>query len=285
MSEPNFKNQEKLTVNSSIGESYRFLTSHFPHFFRLIYGPLILLVWVNLIERMLLEKYNIHMNSLYARSFITAGFAIAWYQQYLLGESRTSYLSLLRKGFSGTQFSWSRFGRTLLRIIVISLALLLPTLILSIGMMAYYSSQGIIFSEDLIQELAMTSTFTVMLIFSPILVRMSLYTAGFALGRTSMNFKQVWNNTRGYTVTLWWVALRGFLPLSIYSYVITLLLRNLTDKLDMHYILSTILIEMIAGYLTFMMLAIVVAANAEAFRLLIGVRKRERNPQEDCSAD
>jgi len=225
------------------------------------------------------------MNSLYARSFITAGFAIAWYQQYLLGESRTSYLSLLRKGFSGTQFSWSRFGRTLLRIIVISLALLLPTLILSIGMMAYYSSQGIIFSEDLIQELAMTSTFTVMLIFSPILVRMSLYTAGFALGRTSMNFKQVWNNTRGYTVTLWWVALRGFLPLSIYSYVITLLLRNLTDKLDMHYILSTILIEMIAGYLTFMMLAIVVAANAEAFRLLIGVRKRERSPQEDCSAD
>ncbi len=252
-----------------------------PHFFRLIYGPLILLVSVKLIERILLEKYNIHINSLYARSFITAGFAIAWYQQYLLGESRTSYLSLLHKGFSGSQFSFRKLGRTLLRIVVISLALLLPTLILSIGLMAYYSSQGIIFSEDLIHKLAMVSTFTVMLFFSPILVRMSLYTAGFALGRTSLSLHQVWKSTRGYTVTLWWVALRGFLPLSVYSYVITMLLRSLADKLNIHFILSTILIEMIAGYLTFMMLAIVVAANAEAFRILIGVRKNKRNPLKD----
>ena len=111
-----------------------------------------------------------------------------------------------------------------------------------------------------------------MLVFSPILIRLSLYAAGFALGRTSLRMQDIWKRTRGYTVTLWWVTLRAFLPLSIYSYILTLFLDVMSEKLSINYIVSTIIIETLAGFLTFMILAIVVAANAEAFRILIGVR-------------
>jgi len=263
---------QKFTVGSSIKGSYHFLSTHLPHFFRLIYGPLILWVLIKLAEQILQIEYNIEMTSIYYLNFITAAFAIVWYRQYLLGSDYASYRLLLKHGFTGTKMTLRRFGRVLVRIIVITLGLLIPTLIISISTMIYLQGQGVLVSEAFIQELAVKSTFVVMLIFSPILVRLSLFTAGFALGRTSLSFKDVWVKTRGYTVTLWWVALRGFLPLSIYSYILTWFLRQMAEKMSVHYIVSTVFIETLAGFLTFMMLSIVVAANAEAFRVLIGVR-------------
>lgn len=276
------KQDLKLTAGASITESYRFFTTHITHFFRLIYGPLFFWVLLKLITQILIHERGIQIKSIYFQHIITAGFAIAWYRQFLLGERYTSYYQLLKMGFNGNKFSWQRFKQTLFRIIAISLALLIPTLLLSISMLLYYFGQGIPLSEGLINELAIKSTFVIMLIFSPILVRLSLYTAAFALGRSSMSFKEVWQRTRGYTVTLWWVAIRGFLPLSLYSYVVTYLLNMLAHRIAIPYVFSTILIETLAGFLTFMMLAIVVGANAEAFRILIGVRESDgsRLPRE-----
>ncbi len=273
---------KRLTVGASITESYRFLAGHLPHFFRLIYGPLILWVVVTLARQILHNEYDIQINSIYFLNIITAAFAVVWYRQFLLGSDKASYRLLLKSGFNGNPVSLMRFGRAILRIIVIALALLVPTLLLSISMMIYYQGQGVYFTESFIQDLAIKSTLVVMLVFSPIFVRLSLYTAGFALGRTSLSFGQVWKQTRGYTVTLWWVAIRGFLPLSIYSYVITWLLGRLTEKLALDYIVATLLIETLTGFLTFMVLAIVVAANAEAFRILIGVRDGDAPHRSDA---
>lgn len=273
---------QKLTAGSSIAESYHFLAGHRPHFFRLIYGPLFMWVLVKLTEQILINEYNIQINGKNFLHLFTAAFAIVWYRQFLLGADFASYRSLLKNGFTGNKFTLKRIGRAVIRIAMITLALLVPTLMVSIGMMIYYQGQGIQLSESGLQELAMKSTFIVMMIFSPILVRLSLYTAGFALGRTSLSFTQVWKQTRGYTVTLWWVAIRGFLPLSIYSYILTWFLHEVTSKLSVNYIISTILIETLAGFLTFMMLAIVVAANAEAFRVLIGIRDGDTPHREDA---
>lgn len=274
--------QQKLAVESSITESYRFLAGHMPHFFRLIYGPLTLWVLVKLTEEILAKEYDIHINGNNFLHLFTAAFAIVWYRQFLLGANNASYRLLLKNGFTGNQFTLKRFGRALLRITVITLALLVPTLMVSISMMVYYHGQGVQFSEDAIQQLALKSTFIVMMIFSPIFVRLSLYTAGFALGRTALSFRQVWRQTRGYTVTLWWAAIRGFLPLSIYSYILTWFLHEVAEKMSIHYIISTFLIETLAGFLTFMMLSIVVAANAEAFRILIGVRDGDTPHRDDA---
>jgi len=264
--------EQQLTVKSSITESYRFLADHMPHFLRLIYGPLILWVLVMITEQVLLIEYSININSIYVLNVITAAFAIIWYRQFLLGSDDASYRLLIKKGFNNSPLTLKRFGRALIRILVVSLALLIPTLMLSLSMMAYYHGQGVPFSEDFIQELAFKSTLVILLIFSPILIRLSLYTAGLALGRTSLSFQDVWKRTRGYTVTLWWVTLRAFLPLSIYSYILTWFLDVVSKKLSIHYVVSTLIIESLAGFLTFMILAIVVAANAEIFRVLIGVR-------------
>jgi len=280
--------EQKLTVGTSIGESYHFLSTHLPHFFRLIYGPLILWVGVGIAEKTLARDYHIELHGNYILNLVTAAFAIVWYRQFLLGSKYASYRQMLKTGFSGKRLSVIRLLRTALRIIVISMALLVPTLMISIGMMIYYQGQGVLFSDAVIQQLAVKSTFVVMLIFSPLLVRLSLFTAGFALGRSSLGFREVWQRTRGYTVTLWWVALRGFLPLGIYSYTLSWLLKRLAEEMSVNYIISTLFIETVTGFLTFMMLAIVVAANAEAFRILVGVRdgdvphraRREKSPEE-----
>ena len=274
--------KQELTVGSSIAESYRFLTSHLPHFFRLIYGPLFLWVAVKLTEQILLREYNIQINGNNFLHLFTAAFAIVWYRQFLLGTDYGSYRQLLKKGFTGNPFTLKRFGRALVRVVIITLALLVPAMIISMGLMVYYLGQGVEFSESVIKELALKSTFIVMVAFSPILVRISLYTAGFALGRDSLSFRQVWKQTQGYTVTLWWIAIRGFLPLSIYSYILTWFLNKVAANLAINYIISTALIESLAGVLTFMMLAIVVAANAEAFRILIGVRDGDTPHREDA---
>lgn len=274
--------KQELTVGSSITESYVFLSEHMTHFFRLIYGPLIFWVLVKLSEQILAKEYNIQISGDNFLHLFTAAFAIVWYRQFLLGADYASYRLMLKEGFTGNRFTLRRFGRTLVRIAVITLALLVPTLIISISMMIYYRGQGVLLSESFIQELAMRSTLIVMIIFSPILVRLSLYTAGFALGRTSLSFGQIWQRTRGYTVTLWWITIRGFLPLSIYSYVLTWFLHVVTEKMSVNYIISTLLIETLAGFLTFMMLAIVVAANAEAFRILIGIRDGDSPHRDDA---
>jgi len=262
----------ELKVEASIKESYKFLTSHLRHFIRLSLGPLVGWVLVKLAEEILKTEYQIEFDSVYILSFISAAFAIVWYRQFLMGTKYASYSQLVKQGFRGDGFSASRLGRFFMRIIVITLALIIPTLILSISTMLYLHSQGEVVSEAVIQDIAIKSTFVVMLVFSPALVRLSLLTAGVALGRSSMSLKEVWKRTQGYTVLLWWLSIRAFLPLTIYSYLITLFLERAAKQIELHYVWVILVVEIPAGILTFIMLAIVVAVNGEAFRHLIGVR-------------
>lgn len=262
-----------LKIEASIKESYHFLTTHIRHFVRLSVGPLVCWLLIKLAEKILKIEYQIHFDGGYLLSFISAAFAIVWYRQFLMGTKYASYLHLLKNGFSGDGFSASRLGRFLMRVIIITLVLIIPTLILSIGTMLYLKSQGIGVSQEVIRDIAAKSTIVVMLIFSPALVRLSLFTAGLALGRHAMTMKEVWQRTQGYTVLLWWLSIRAFLPLTIYTFLFTWLLKEASKHLDLHYFWHTLVIEIPAGILTFIMLAIVVAVNGEAFRHLIGVRK------------
>ncbi len=264
---------EKFHVGSSISESYTFFQNHIRHFIRLSLGPLVLWLLLRLLEEYLPRAYGLSFEASYLLSLVTAAFALVWYRQFLLGAELATYGRLLKQGFTGGGFSPGRLLRSLLRVVVISLALVIPTILLSLVALFYYQSQGEAFSQNQLNEIVLKCTFVVMLLVSPFLVRLSLFTAGIALGRRSMTLRDVWDKTRGYSLALWLLTFRAFLPITIYAYVMTRLLQAITEQLDLHYVVATLVVNIPAGLLTFFMLAIVVAANAEAFRVLIGVRE------------
>jgi hypothetical protein len=76
----------------------------------------------------------------------------------------------------------------------------------------------VILNQQIIQEVALRSTTLILLLCSPIFVRLSLYGAGVALGRRRIGLRDVWKKTAGNTGTLWFLNLRAFLPTSLYSY-------------------------------------------------------------------
>ena len=76
-----------------------------------------------------------------------------------------------------------RFFRSIVRIAFTAIVLFVPTLMLSVGYMIYQYSQGKFLDSAAIESVAFKSTTIVLLMFSPILVRLSQYTVGVALGR------------------------------------------------------------------------------------------------------
>lgn len=242
------------------------------HFLRLSCVPVILWAASRLLEKILFFEYGIIFDSNILLACITASFALVWYRQFLLGSELATYRGLFKKGFSGGNFTLARLFRSFLRIFVITLALVIPTLIISISVMVYYAFQGVILDDVAIEDLAIKATFSVMLLASPALARLSLYTVGVALGRRSMKVGDVWEKTRGTSLVLGLLVLRAFLPLAIYTKMLSWLLERIAERLEMHYVWASLLVNIPTGFLTLMMLAIVVAANAEVFRILIGFR-------------
>ncbi len=128
-----------------------------------------------------------------------------------------------------------------------------------------------------IQDVAFKSTTLVILLFSPILVRLSLYTVGVALGRQAMSLRDIWKRTSGSTWILWLLILRAFLPITLYTYFITWAFETISNKLAMDYVWSSLFVNVPTAFLTLMMLAIVVAVNGEAFKVMVGIRKAPRD--------
>lgn len=273
---------ENIKVGFFIAASYDFLITHMWHFLRLSFVPMLLWAAARLLQEVLLQEYGIIFDSNILLACITASFALVWYRQFLLGSELATYRGLFKRGFSGDNFSISRLARSGFRICVITLALIIPTLIISISVMVYYNLQGVKFDQAAIRELAIQSTFGVMLMASPVLARISLYTVAVALGRRSMRLRDVWEKTKGFSLILAVLVFRAFLPLAIYTQVLSWLLENIATRLEMHYVWASLLVNIPAGFLTLMMLSIVVASNAEAFRILIGFREGDAPHRPDA---
>ncbi|WP_321395336.1 hypothetical protein [Emcibacter sp.] len=268
-------------VGSSIAESYNFFLTHLSHFVRLAAGPFVLWIFFRGLEQILLNEYGIIFNTTYVISLITAAFALVWYRQFLLGAAHASYTRLVAQGFRGGNFSLIRLGRGILRIAVITLALVVPTILLSMAAIVFYQTDGSSFTQKELNELVLKCTFVVMALLSPLLIRLSLHSVGIALGRRNMKVTHVWQKTSGFTFALWMMSFRAFLPISLYAWVLSWMLREIVLKVEMHYLLAVLIVNVPSALLTFFMLAIVVAANAEAFRVLIGVRDGDAPHRED----
>ena len=268
-------------VGSSIAESYNFFLTHLPHFFRLVAGPFILWILFKSLEKILINEYGIKFNTTYVISLFTASFALVWYRQFLLGAQHASYTRLVAQGFRGGNFSLLRLGKSLLRIGVITLALVVPTIVLSITSLLLFNGDGEPMTKKELHELVFKCTIVVMVLVSPLLVRFSLLTAGQALGRRNMKLSHVWQKTSGFTFALWMMTFRAFLPISLYAWVLSWMLKEIVANVEMHYLLAVLVVNVPASLMTFFMLAIVVAANAEAFRVLIGVREGDAPHRED----
>ena len=250
--------------------------SHFNHFLRLATGPIIIWVLVELGSVYAINIHNYHLDSTVTRAIISAAFALVWYRQFLMGEKYATYSQLFDHVLTPGVFNLYSLFRSLARIIITTIILFIPTLMLSISYMFYQHSQGILMDDTAIQDVAVKSTTLVILLFSPILVRLSLYTVGIALGRRRMSLRDIWDKTSGSTWALWLLILRAFLPITLYTYFITWAFETISVKLSMNSVWSSLFVNVPVAFLTFMMLAIVVAVNGEAFKVLVGTRKEER---------
>ncbi len=268
--------ESDISISGAITGSYLFFMSHFNHFIRLAMGPLIIWVLVELGCDYAFHEHGMVLDSTVTRAMVSAAFALVWYRQFLMGEKFATYDQLFDHVLSPGVFNIYNLLRSLTRILITTIILFVPTLMLSISFMFYQFSQGIFMDEAAIHDVAFKSTTLVILLFSPILVRFSLFTVGVALGRKTMSLRDVWRKTSGNTWTLWLLILRAFLPITLYTYFITWAFEAISKKLFMNYVWSSLFVNVPTAFLALMMLAIVVAVNAQAFKALVGTRLSER---------
>ena len=266
----------EISINGAVARSYLFFMSHFNHFLRLSFFPILTWVALELFVEYAQVEYGMGYDSMVPRALVSAAFALVWYRQFLMGEKYATYGQLFDHVVTPGVFNIYSLLRSITRITLTTIILFVPTLMLSISYMFYQYSQGILVDDAAIQDIAFRSTALVILLFSPILVRLSLFTVGVALGRRSMSLRNVWSKTKGYTWVLWVLILRAFLPITLYTYFITWAFERISQHLVMNYMWSSLFINVPTAFLTFMMLAIVVAVNGEAFKLLFGIRSEER---------
>ncbi|MEZ5757816.1 MAG: hypothetical protein R3D86_06315 [Emcibacteraceae bacterium] len=267
---------DEISINATISQSYLFFMGHFNHFIRLAIIPIIFWVLIELGCDYALHEYNMILAPTVSRAIICAAFALVWYRQFLMGEKYATYSQLIDHVVSPGVFKIDSLLRSFARIVITTAILFVPTLMLSLSFMVYQFSQGVVMDQLAIRDVAIKSTSLVILLFSPILVRLSLYTVGVALGRRSMSLREIWRKTTGRTWGLWLLIIRAFLPITLYTYFITWAFEKIAWSLDINYLWSSILVNVPTAFLTFMMLAIVVAVNGEVFRVLVGIREKER---------
>lgn len=269
--------ESEISISGAITGSYLFFMSHFNHFLRLAWLPLLIWVMVELACDYALNEYGLIYDSMVPRAIVSAAFALLWYRQFLMGEKYATYDQLFDHVVSPGVFNLYSLIRSIARIVITTIILFVPTLMLSISFLFYQYSQGMLMNEAAIQDAAFKSTTLVILLFSPILVRLSLYTVGVALGRRKMSLRDIWKRTSGSTWVLWLLILRAFLPITLYTYFITWAFETIARKLGMDYFWTSLFVNVPTGFLTLMMLAIVVAVNGEAFKVMVGVRKEPRD--------
>ena len=273
----NITTANEISISKAISQSYLFFMSHFRHFIRLATIPIIIWVLVELFCEYAFHEHGLMYSSMVPRAMVSAAFALVWYRQFLLGEKYATYGQLFDHVLSPGVFNIYNLLKSVTRIVITTIILFVPTLMLSLSFMFYQYSQGVLVDDAEIQNIAFRSTSLVILLFSPVLVRLSLFTVGVAIGRQKMSIREIWKKTSGNTWVLWLLILRAFLPITLYTYFITWAFEKISNQFAMDYIWSSLFINVPTAFLTFMMLAIVVAVNGEAFRVLVGMREKKRD--------
>lgn len=268
--------RNEISINGAVARSYLFFMNHFNHFIRLSIFPILTWVLVEVFCEYALIEHGVRYDSTIPRAIVSAAFALVWYRQFLMGEKYATYGQLFDRVVSPGVLNIYSLFRSVVRITLTTIILFIPTLMLSVSYMFYQYSQGILVDDAAIQDIAFRSTTLVILLFSPLLVRLSQFTVGVALGRRSMSLRNVWRKTKGNTWVLWLLTLRAFLPITLYTYFITWAFEKISEQFSMNYVWSSLFVNVPAAFLTFMMLAIVVAVNGEAFKTLFGIRSEER---------
>lgn len=280
MSDKNHNSQRatagQISIGGTISQSYQFFTSHFIDFLKLGSLPFFGWVLVEFICDYMFLKHQIVYDSSIPLAIISATFALLWYRLFLMGTEYATYAQLFEHVFSPGIFNLNNLLKSIMRIVLTTIILFVPTLMLSISIMIYQFSQGMLLDDEAIRDIAVKSTTLIVLLFSPILIRLSFYTVGIALGRRSMSLRAVWKKTSGNTLTLWLLILRAFLPISLYSYCVTWMLGELIEKFSISFLWASLCVSIPTAFFTLMMLAIVVAVNGEAFKVLFGVRVASR---------
>jgi uncharacterized membrane protein YdjX (TVP38/TMEM64 family) len=75
---------------------------------------------------------------------------------------------------------------------------------------------------------------------------------------------------------LWHLTLRAFLPFALYNYLVMGQIREAIAQYDLHYFWASLLTNIPTIFIIYIMLAIVIVANSEAFKILFGIRDGER---------
>lgn len=250
---------------------------HFADFVRLSFVPMIIWVSAEFLCDYMIYYYGVQLNPMVPRAMASAAFALVWYRQFLMGAEHATYLQLIDHVLSPGVFDLSSLFMSALRIILTTIILFVPTLLISVSLMLYQYSQGVLINNEVIQDIAFQSTAMVILLFSPVMVRLSFFTVGVALGRRRMSLKEIWKGTSGYTVSLWLLMLRAFLPITLYTYFITWAFEKIANRFSVDFLSISLLVNIPSAFFTFMLLAIIVGVNGEAFKLLFGIRSGPRD--------
>mgnify|MGYP000554306737 FL=1 len=250
---------------------------HFSDFMRLSFIPIFIWVGAEFLSDYQMYYYGIQLNPTVPRAMATAAFALVWYRQFLMGAEHATYLQLIDHVLRPGVFDWSSLIYSIFRIILTSIILFVPMLLISVSLMLYKASQGILINNEVVQDIAVQSTTAIMLLLSPVLVRLSFYTVGVALGRRNMSMRSIWRGTSGYTISLWLLMLRAFLPITLYTYFISWAFEVIALRLSVDFMVMSLLVNIPSAFFTFMLLAIIVGVNGEAFKLLFGIRTKPRD--------
>ncbi|MCC3861943.1 hypothetical protein [Pseudemcibacter aquimaris] len=267
----------ELSITEVMRLSYNFLTSHYGLFLKLSSIPILLWVWIGIISDFLYLEIGFENQIGVLRAFLSAAFALVWYRHFLMGTEYASYKELYKTMRASGFLGMDAFFKACLRFVIITFALIVPALIISIATMIFQASNGVELTDQFVTSIVSNSVFLVFLLLSPVIIRLSFLSAARALGRKTVDFKMIWNKTKGYTWTIWHLIFRAFLPLSIITFLFRNSAENIVRQANVDVYVADILVELPTAFLTFVMLAIVVAANASAFKYLFGAREKKRD--------
>jgi hypothetical protein len=266
----------EFSITEIVAHSYNFFSSRFMLFLRLSIGPLLVWSLSELLFDYLLYEHEIIFESTLPRTISTAAFVLMWYRYYLFGKEQATYKKLYAHMRRTSVFSIKMFFISAARMIITVIAILIPTLGISLFMIYYYQMQGGVLNDQVLTNFVNQSVIFASLALSPIFVRLSLYSVAMILGRSKTTFLEVWKKTTGFTWVLWHLTFRAFLPFALYSYMVMGAIRESVAKLDIHYVWASLLTNVPAIFIIYAMLAVVIVANSEAFKKLFGTRTELR---------
>ncbi|MDG1437476.1 MAG: hypothetical protein P8P98_00770 [Emcibacteraceae bacterium] len=181
-------NGSEISITAIVAHSYNFLTTHFMMFLKLSAGPILIWSSFELLFDYLYFEHDIKYESGLPRIFSTAAFVLIWYRYYLLGEGQATYKKLFGHMRRTSIFSARMFILSIARMVITIVAIIIPTLGISLYMMYNYHAGGGALTDQVIVSLVNKSVFFVGLVLSPIFVRLSLFSVAVALGRSKTTF-------------------------------------------------------------------------------------------------